>query len=77
MHGFGYGMGMGYGVAWMWFWPVLLLVVAIVLAMWAIPRARRPNVRSDEPEQILRERLAHGDIEIEEYRARLRELNHS
>jgi uncharacterized membrane protein len=77
MHGLGYGMGMGYGLGWMWFWPALLLVAAIALAAWAIPRSRRPSDRPDEPEQILRQRLAHGDIDIEEYRARLRELNHS
>lgn len=77
MHGIGYGMGMGYGVAWMWFWPILLLVVAIALAAWAIPRRRRSGEHVDRPEQILRQRLAHGDIDIEEYRSRLRELNRS
>ena len=76
MHGYGYGMGMGYGMGWMWFWPLLLLIVVIAVAVWAIPRGRRDKGQPDAPEQVLRQRLAHGDIDIEEYRARLSELRH-
>ncbi len=76
MHGYGYGMGMWSGMGWMWLWPLVLVIVVIAVAFWAVGRSRRETSGPDAPEEVLRQRLARGEIEIEEYRARVAELRH-
>ena len=67
MHG-GFGLGMG----WMWIWPVLLIVAALVVIR-ALLGAQRPPGGEKTPEEVLRDRLARGEIDEQEY-SRRREL---
>ena len=70
MHG-GLGMGMSFG--WMWIWPVLLLIVALfVIRALVAPSPSRNGGRTAE--DILKERYARGEIDKDEYRTRLEEL---
>lgn len=78
MGGFG-GMGMG------WTWTVMF-VVAVVAVFWGLmrvgPSGRRPgrggdvHDQHDRSQEILRERYARGEIAEDEFRERLRALNH-
>lgn len=69
------GMGhMGY----MWIWWLLGALVLIAL-VWAVVRAATPAVGAtgagrESPEQILKRRFAAGEIDREEYKARLNDL---
>lgn len=57
------------------FWAAILLVV--VAAAFRLPRSgpHRPvHEPLADPEQVLAQRLARGDIEVAEYRARLEVL---
>lgn len=63
-------------------WGIVWMVtswVAIVVLVWVIARAIRPETwgaeRQRDPKEILRERFAHGQIEEAEYRSRLGVLN--
>lgn len=52
------------------FWIVLaVVVIALLRGVWT-DRGRRPDAR-----ELLRERLARGEIEIEEYEQRLEALS--
>ena len=51
-----------------------LIVLAVVLTVRAVSRPDRPAA-SPTPQQILAERFARGEIDAEEYQARLRVLN--
>jgi putative membrane protein len=64
------------GMGWWMMVPLLLLLLALVVAaVWAVvamtggrPRGREPR---EEPERILAERFARGEIDEQEYRQRL------
>lgn len=50
----------------LFWWLIWLIVLVWIFATpWAIPGERRPP---DDPLQILKQRLAKGEISIEEYR---------
>jgi putative membrane protein len=66
----------GWDGGWMWLWGSLMMltwVVIIAAAVWLVVRASRRNGDTDdtaEARRILDERLARGEITIEEYRDR-------
>jgi putative membrane protein len=51
-----------------------LIVLAVVLVVRAFNRPGPPTARRAVAEQILAERFARGEIDAEEYQARLRTL---
>jgi putative membrane protein len=62
-------------------WGILWMVaswVVIVLLVWVIARAMRPEAgdadRRRDPKEILQERFARGEIDEAEYRSRLNVL---
>ncbi len=74
----------GSGAGW-WLMAIMMIPFAVAL-VWAITTARRPSLPPlppsqpaasppiairPAPEDILRERLARGDINVDEYHARL------
>lgn len=63
MTGVGWGMGLG---GWLW---MVLAVVLVVAVVWALTSAVTGRTRSaaDDPAQILRARLARGEITEAEY----------
>ncbi|NOZ79495.1 MAG: SHOCT domain-containing protein [Acidobacteria bacterium] len=67
------GLGMVMGMGWMWIWPVLLVIVALVVIR-AVMAPSRPRDGKGRPEDILKERYARGEIDKEEFTARLTEL---
>jgi putative membrane protein len=73
-NGFGHMMGFGYGVGWLWFWGLLVFAV-LAIAVWSINRGpRERSERRPSPEETLKDRFARGEIDLEDYRARLEEL---
>ena len=73
----------GDGAGWVMVLLMLVLVVAVVVAAVALlrgwsPAATRQPVagpRPADPRAILQERLARGEIDEEDYRARMRALD--
>jgi putative membrane protein len=70
MMGWGYGMG---GVGWLLmtgFW-VLLIAVLVGLAAWIFPRQGRqtPTAPAASAREVLDQRLARGEIDVETYQA--------
>jgi putative membrane protein len=67
-------MGYGYGAGWMLFWGLFLIAV-VAWVVWSVTRGPRSHQeRGPSSEEILKDRFARGEIEPEEYRARLQEL---
>lgn len=77
----GWGIAMMLGMLGFW----VLVTAAIGFAIvWAVRSARTPTAGASggttttgSPEQVLADRLARGDIDIEEYQARLAALGRS
>jgi putative membrane protein len=70
----GWGMH-GWDGGWMWLWGTLMMltwVAVIGVAVWLIVRATRSNGRpsASNARQILDERLARGEIDLDEYQQR-------
>ena len=61
----------GWWPIWPFFWAAL-----IGLAVWLILRRRDRRGPDDPARQILAERFARGELNAEEYRTRLDELQH-
>lgn len=65
--------------AWMWIWPLLILV-GLALIVWVVVRLVRDGRQGPPPpasvtgqpaaRRILDERLARGEIDVEEYQRR-------
>jgi len=80
----GYGMG-----GFMWIWPLLMIGLVVLLVVLiarpgrhdtpAPPTAASPTAPHplDSARKILGERLASGDIDVKDYRARMNELDGS
>jgi len=69
--GSGFGMGVGMWIFW---------IALIVLVVWAVTAAMTkkrppPGDGGERPVDVLKQRLAHGDIDAEEYRRLRDELN--
>jgi uncharacterized membrane protein len=65
---------------WDWFWMVAMMAVfwGVLVALVIALVGRGTPVSGDAhatPEEVLRQRLAHGDIGIDEYRSRLDALH--
>jgi len=79
MMGWGYGMG-GSWLLMSGLW-LLLIVVLVGLVVWIFPRDTRRGdsgqVRSRTPREVLDERLARGEIDVETYRVLREELSRS
>ncbi len=79
MHGTGFGMGFGgFGLGWVFmilFWGVIILVaVYLIKAVFTDKKSDSPGKDSETAEDILKRRLASGDISTEEYEEKLRIL---
>lgn len=73
-YGIGHMMGYGYGVFGMLIWA-LILVGIVALVVWIVNRSSRTSrQRRESPQDILKLRYAHGEIDEDEYRKRLEEL---
>ena len=71
-----HGPSMG-GSGWLWlsFIALALIALAVTALVAAIGPQTRTHAQSPAPaEQVLADRLAHGDIDSEEYQQRLRTL---
>ncbi len=69
MGGFGYG---GFGLLWQIIW--LVIIVAIIYALVSqLGKKDGDRVRGDRSLEILKERLAKGEIDYEEYK-RMKEM---
>lgn len=70
------GRGMhGWDGGWMWLWGTLMMLTWVVViggAVWLIVRATRSHDRppASTARQILDERLARGEISLDEYQQR-------
>ena len=64
-----------------WLWMTTMMVVfwavVVTLVMVLIRRGPSDSSRLQTPEDILRERLARGEINPDDYQARLRTLHES
>lgn len=70
-HMTGWGMGLGFGMM-VLFW-VALIVAAVLLIRWMGERGHWAERKSDALE-TLKQRLARGEIDIEDYEARRKAL---
>jgi putative membrane protein len=77
MMGWGYGMGAGGWLLMTGLWLVLI-VAAVGLVVWIFPRESRrgsePEAPARKPQELLDERLARGEIDVETYRVLREEL---
>lgn len=62
--------------AWAWMMIAMMLVIVALVAVFVLPRSGTTHDRSHSPIDRLEERLAAGEITIEEYRAFRSELEH-
>ncbi|MEU3995624.1 MULTISPECIES: SHOCT domain-containing protein [Streptomyces] len=58
------------------FWALIITVVVLLVRALNSPHEHTPTPTAPTPEEILRERLARGEIDEEEYRRRLTALHH-
>ena len=71
MHGGTDGWGWMLGWHLLWWVPLIVLAVAVVVVL---TRQGRDRTTRPEPEQILAERYARGEIDTEEYERRRQAL---
>ena len=74
MHWNDWEWGMGGGMI---LWTLLIVAIVIVLVVFvarAAGPAQRPKDLDDSPEEILKRRYAHGEIDRDEYERRLSDL---
>ena len=71
MHGNWDGWGWMFGWHMSWWVPLIVLVFALVVAL---ARKPRDTTTRTDPEQILAERYARGEIDTEEYERRRQAL---
>jgi putative membrane protein len=65
---------------WGWVWMTLVMAAfwgAVAVAAIALVRHGQSAPPSPTPEETLRQRLARGDIDTEEYRRRMQALHHA
>lgn len=69
-----YGMGYGYGLGpFMMGFNVLFFLVTLGLILWVFRGSEREHTVRSSPEDVLKRRLAWGEIDEKEYE-RLREI---
>lgn len=64
----------GWAPWWHWLWMAGVWTVGIAVIVWAVT-ALFPDRPRRDPQQILDERFARGEIEVDEYRQRCDELH--
>jgi putative membrane protein len=67
----------GWDGGWMWLWGTLMMLtwaVIIAVAVWLIIRSNRGDGSTRRAKEILDERLARGEISLEEYQERRQAL---
>lgn len=76
MWGDGYGMGHGFfGAGMMVLFWIIIIVLAVLVARWLIERQGGGQAGGSAPAiEILKQRLARGEIDPEEYAARRKAL---
>ncbi len=57
-----------------WGWMMAMMLIVLLAVVWIIRSAIVSRSTSDQPETILRQRFAHGEISEDEYRSRKNEL---
>jgi uncharacterized membrane protein len=57
-----------------WLWMAGIWIIGIAVIVWAVT-ALFPNQPRRDPQQILAERFARGEIGVDEYRQRCDELH--
>lgn len=75
-YGYGIGnmMGWGYGAFGMLIWAVILVGI-VALVVWLVGRSSRTSQeRRESPQEVLKLRYAHGEIDEDEYHKQLEEL---
>lgn len=75
-YGFGHMMGSGYGLFWMILWAAVLIGIVALIGWWFAKAFRSSQGAHESPQEILKIRYAHGEINDDEYRKRLEELRH-
>ena len=82
--GYGYGrMHDGGGIGWVMVLLMLVVAIAVVVAVVALLRGARPTAAvptkaaggSSDARAILKDRFARGDIDEDDFRARIRALD--
>jgi putative membrane protein len=74
MYGYGYGMGLWMIIGWIVSAAVIVFAVYGLFMLLRRSDTRIPEVKSRNPLDILKERLAKGDITTEEYQTIREEL---
>lgn len=67
----------GYGDGWwilMWVWMAAFWLLVIAGVVWFVWRLQRPGGDPSEAREILKQRLARGEIDVEQYRLLAQEL---
>lgn len=64
----------GWGFMWI-FWILLIIVVAVVIRSIATGASRSDSAASETPMEILKKRLARGEIDEQEYDKKRKILN--
>ena len=65
-HGYYFGYMAGMHFLWWIFWFIFIVVVFWRRDIWRLP----PDEPRESPQEVLRRRLARGEISIEEYESR-------
>jgi len=68
-----HGWAGGWHGPWWVIFPVLWIVIAGTV-IWLVERKRRPSSIMDRPLEVLADRYARGEIDVNEYRTRRDEI---
>ncbi|MBI2546048.1 SHOCT domain-containing protein [Candidatus Woesearchaeota archaeon] len=74
----GFGSGMGYGMGWFgfgWLFQIAIFILFFVIIWWIIRNSSSFGFRTGEAAaEILKKRLASGEIDIKEYERLKKEI---
>ncbi|TDY02442.1 SHOCT domain-containing protein [Thiohalophilus thiocyanatoxydans] len=72
--GLGFGFGHGGGFIGIFFW-IILIVAIIVAVRWLMDNKSSTAGQSDKALDILKQRYARGEIDLQEYEQKRREIS--